>query len=229
MVRKTLLLQCWHRSCRYICSFKTWMIKITALTHDGLTLSIYLTLTGLCSLWPVYPEALTPTRTVELQKPEKVDLLTAPVISTSTRAVKSSRNLVIQRGAAVQWTAGSLRGRCRRGKVAAFLWEEWASRLVTINPWYYLAICQMSSLPRKSPVTHSIISSEGSHPLHSRLHHRSSGSDGSLMVCSPYTAINLFIGHLPASWRYISGGACVCVCECLRGTLNAAHWCVWYH
>lgn len=56
----------------------------------------------------------------------------------------------------------------------------------------------------------------GSHPwlipsLHLRGHAHSAsactilpGSDGGLMTCSLYTAINLFIGHLPGSWRYIS-------------------------
>lgn len=75
-----------------------------------------------------------------------------------------------------------------------------------MNPRYYPGICQICSLPRQSPVTHSVITSERSRPLHPHLHHR---SDGSLMACSLYTAINLFIGHLPASWRYISGCACV--------------------
>lgn len=41
------------------------------------------------------------------------------------------------------------------------------------------------------------------------------GSDGGLMACTLYTAINLFIGHLPASWRYIIGCACVHVCMCV--------------
>lgn len=45
------------------------------------------------------------------------------------------------------------------------------------------------------------------------------GSDGGLMACSLYTAINLFIGHLPASCRYIS--ACARVCTGVRRTINA--------
>jgi len=53
------------------------------------------------------------------------------------------------------------------------------------------------------------------------------GSDGGLMACTHYTAINLFIGHLPASWRCIGVGVpmrvCVCVCAyvCASGTMNA--------
>lgn len=51
-----------------------------------------------------------------------------------------------------------------------------------------------------------------------------SGSDGGLMACTLYTAINLFIGHLPASWRYISSCACMHVSE--SRTIQAIAWCV---
>lgn len=65
-------------------------------------------------------------------------------------------------------------------------------------------MCQIWSSPRQPPVTHSVITSAGSRPLRPPACTFFAGSDGGLMACSLGAAINLFIGHLPASWRRIS-------------------------
>lgn len=58
-------------------------------------------------------------------------------------------------------------------EVEAFAREEWAARPLVINPRYYPGICQICSLPRQPSVTHSVITSERSRPLHPCLRHRS--------------------------------------------------------
>lgn len=85
-----------------------------------------------------------------------------------------------------------------------------------------------TSLSNQSPVFVRYAPRHASHPwlipsLHLRCHAHSAPactvvprSDGSLMTCSLYTAINLFIGHLPASWRYVS----VWVYMCESRTIN---------
>lgn len=65
-------------------------------------------------------------------------------------------------------------------------------------------MCQICSSPHQPPVTYSVITSAGSRPLCPPAYTFFAGSDGGLMACSLCAAINLFIGHLPASWRRIS-------------------------
>lgn len=98
-------------------------------------------------------------------------------------------------------------------EVDAFAREEWAARPLAINPRYYPGICQICSLPRQPSVTHSVITSERSRPLSTPACAIVPGSDGGLMACSLYTAINLFIGHLPDSWRYSSVRARMGLCK----------------
>lgn len=77
------------------------------------------------------------------------------------------------------------------------------------SPWQSIpditpGMCQICSSPHQPPVTHSVITSVGSRPLCPPACTFFAGSDGGLMACSLCAAINLFIGHLPASWRRIS-------------------------
>lgn len=113
-------------------------------------------------------------------------------------------------------------------------WRRWRRRCVEVKAFPPGRKKKSSTSPGNQsqilpPVCVRYGPRHASHPwlilsLHPRGHAHSAppactffaGSDGGLMACSLRAAINLFIGHLPASWRRISRSR----------TMRALDWCV---